>query len=68
MDIIINGETYDIGAAETLAQALERAGVATDGGGMAVAVNDEVVPRSRWNAHVLKSRDRIEVIHAVQGG
>ena len=68
MEVVINGKTCEVGEARTLAQALERARVATDRGGIAVAVNDEVVPRSRWVDLALKSHDRIEVIHAVQGG
>ncbi len=68
MEILINGESREVGNARTLAQALECAHVATDRGGIAVAVNDQVVPRSSWNELELRSHDRVEVIHAVQGG
>ncbi|GAB1644992.1 sulfur carrier protein ThiS [Krasilnikovia sp. MM14-A1259] len=36
--------------------------------GVAVAVNGEVVPRSRWSAAVLRDGDRVEVLTAAQGG
>ncbi|PZS16264.1 MAG: thiamine biosynthesis protein ThiS [Acidimicrobiales bacterium] len=36
--------------------------------GMAVAVNGEVVPRSRWPATELADGDQVEVLTAVQGG
>jgi len=36
--------------------------------GVAVAVNQEVVPRARWNTTALRSDDVIEVVTAVQGG
>ncbi len=36
--------------------------------GVAVAVNSEVVPKSRWSETVLKSGDRIEIVGASQGG
>jgi sulfur carrier protein len=36
--------------------------------GIAVAVNGEVVPRSRWLATVLADGDRVDVVTAVQGG
>ncbi len=36
--------------------------------GLAVAVNDEVVPRSRWASTALQAGDRVEVLTAAQGG
>lgn len=36
--------------------------------GVAVAVNQEVVPRARWHTTPLRSDDMIEVVTAVQGG
>ncbi len=36
--------------------------------GVAVAVNDVVVPRARWAAHALAAGDRVLVIRATQGG
>ncbi|GAA4665167.1 sulfur carrier protein ThiS [Kineococcus glutinatus] len=36
--------------------------------GIAVAANDEVVPRSRWAQHPVADGDRLEVLDAVAGG
>lgn len=36
--------------------------------GVAAAVNDRVVPRSRWAGVVLQEHDRVEIVSAVQGG
>jgi len=36
--------------------------------GIAIAVNDCVVPGSKWNSFALKDGDRILVIEAAQGG
>lgn len=36
--------------------------------GIAVALNDTVVPRGRWAATALRSGDRLEILVAVQGG
>ena len=36
--------------------------------GVAVAVNDEVVPRSRWDKTALRDHDRVEILTASQGG
>lgn len=40
----------------------------SDPRGVAVALNEEVVPRSRWAATRLTHGDRIEVLVATQGG
>lgn len=36
--------------------------------GVAAALNETVVPRSRWAATVLREGDRVEILTAVQGG
>jgi sulfur carrier protein len=36
--------------------------------GVAAALNEAVVPRSRWSATVLCEGDRVEILTAVQGG
>jgi len=37
-------------------------------GGLAVALNESVVPRSRWPTTTVREGDRIEVLSAAQGG
>ncbi|MCC7020638.1 MAG: sulfur carrier protein ThiS [Ardenticatenales bacterium] len=36
--------------------------------GIAVAVNDRVVPRSAWATTHVAPGDRVEVLHAIAGG
>jgi len=36
--------------------------------GMAIALNDEVVHRARWDDPTLRDGDRVEIVAAVQGG
>jgi sulfur carrier protein len=36
--------------------------------GIAVALNDEVVPKARWSVTTLNENDKIIVITATQGG
>jgi sulfur carrier protein len=36
--------------------------------GVAVALNDQVVPRGAWPTTIVREADRIEVLTAVQGG
>jgi sulfur carrier protein len=36
--------------------------------GVAVAVNDSVIPKSNWEKHLLNANDTILIIKATQGG
>ncbi len=36
--------------------------------GIAVAINDEIVPRPEWSGHPIKENDHILIITATQGG
>jgi sulfur carrier protein len=36
--------------------------------GFAVAVNEEVVPKSKYESHKLSEGDRVEIVHLVGGG
>ena len=36
--------------------------------GVALAVNDQIVPRQQWEDYLLKPNDNILIITAVQGG
>lgn len=67
MNIVVNGEKRRTAEGCSLRDALERFGVPVNQGGIAVALNDRVIPRAEWDTP-LNDADRIEVIHAVQGG
>jgi sulfur carrier protein len=66
--IILNGEESSVSAGETLAVVLDRLGLPLDARGVAVAVDDEVVPRAIWDSFVLSEDARVEVLTAMQGG
>ncbi|MDQ6941852.1 MAG: sulfur carrier protein ThiS [Candidatus Eremiobacteraeota bacterium] len=66
MTITVNGELRDMADGATLDSLLEALGVRRDG--TAVALNDDVVPRTRHAATVLRGGDRLEIIVAVAGG
>ncbi|MCK8142202.1 sulfur carrier protein ThiS [Flavobacterium sp. I-SCBP12n] len=36
--------------------------------GIAVAINNIVIPKSNWNSHILQETDEILIISATQGG
>jgi sulfur carrier protein len=64
----INGETRELAAGATLHEAVREAGAPESGRGVAVAVDGEVVPRGDWAVMRLRDGQRVEVLHAVQGG
>jgi sulfur carrier protein len=66
--ISLNGQHAELHAGETLAVLLARLGVSPDARGVAVAVDDEVVPRAQWESFALPEDARVEVLTAMQGG
>ena len=68
MELIINGEKKDAGDIRTLEGLMTEMGYNTASKGMAIAVNDTVIPKGRWKTTTLNTGDTIEIIHAVQGG
>ena len=66
MNVTVNGATDDLPAGTSVDDVVTRLGRGRSG--IAVAVNDEVVPRSRWPAVDLADGDRVEILSATQGG
>lgn len=69
---VVNGEPYPLDGPLPIADLVARLlpGVVVDGAprGVAVAVDDAVVPRSAWGTTDVRPGDRVEVVTAVQGG
>ncbi|MDS1268726.1 sulfur carrier protein ThiS [Lipingzhangella sp. LS1_29] len=66
MEVAVNGETRTLPPGTTVATVVGELTTATSG--VAVSLNDEVVPRTEWPRRVLRPGDRIDVLTAVQGG
>jgi sulfur carrier protein len=64
----VNGEARVLPAGATVASVLELLDVAPDARGIAVAVDGEVVARSRWEATTLNDGSMVEVLAAIGGG
>jgi sulfur carrier protein len=64
--LVVNGSTTEVEPGATVATLV--GGLDPDGRGVAVAVNETVVPRSAWPATALRPGDRVEVLRAAQGG
>lgn len=65
--ISVNGEQKPLNSS-TLIELLEENGVDSDKGGVAVALNGEVVPRADWAQTSMKQDDKVEIVHIVRGG
>jgi len=65
MRVTVNGEQRDIAATRVDALLAE---LDYEGAHFAIAVNFDVVPKSRWAETPLKAGDEIEIITPRQGG
>ena len=68
MNVTVNGEFRDLDPGATVATVIDLLDVAPGARGVAVAVDGEVVSRSRWPETELADGARIEVVAAIQGG
>jgi sulfur carrier protein len=66
MKITVNGEARTARESLTVADLVAELGLGERR--VAVAVNREVVPRAEHARRVLGDGDRVEIVHAVQGG
>jgi sulfur carrier protein len=65
MRVTVNGEARDIASTHVGALLAE---LDYEGAHFAIAVNFDVVPKSRWAETTLKAGDEIEIITPRQGG
>lgn len=67
MKVFVNNQTIETEDGTALFSILQQQGIAAQKG-IAVAVNNAVVPRSAWEKSVLHPNDKITIIRATQGG
>ena len=68
MNVVLNGATQQLEDGATVRAAVSATGAPSEGRGVAVAIDGEVVPRARWDDVPLTEGARVEVVQAVQGG
>jgi sulfur carrier protein len=68
MIVTINGERRELPAGATVANVVELLEASPGARGVAVALDGEVVTRSRWTQAELADGARIEIVAAIQGG
>ncbi|SIS49383.1 sulfur carrier protein ThiS [Zobellia uliginosa] len=64
--INMNQQRLQVGAKTTIYQFLQQ--IDSSVSGVAVAINDQVVPRSHWETRSLQDDDTVLIIQAAQGG
>ena len=67
VEVSINQENFQLPEPGTLADILPLLQIHRPDG-IAIAVNENVIPRGEWESYALKSQDKIFVIRATQGG
>jgi sulfur carrier protein len=67
MEITVNHQSYSVSEACSLQQMLDIV-LLQPAKGIAIAVNQEIIAKSNWSNHFLKSGDNLTIIKATQGG
>ncbi|MCC6516398.1 MAG: sulfur carrier protein ThiS [Chitinophagales bacterium] len=67
MQITINNKEYTFEENTSLENAIHTLQL-KDKNGIAIAINEEIIPRSKWNETILNNEDKIIIIGAVAGG
>jgi sulfur carrier protein len=68
LNITVNGDATQLPSGASVAGLLDHNGHDPKRRGIAVALNGEVVPRSRWAEQQLSEGDVVELLTATQGG
>ncbi|SHK19708.1 sulfur carrier protein ThiS [Thermocrinis minervae] len=68
MKVYINGEEREVPQGLSIKGLLEFLNIPIRNVGLAIAVNQTVVPKSQYEDVFLKEGDRIEIVHIVGGG
>ena len=66
MKIELNGKTQEIVAGLSATGLIETLDLT--GKRMAMEVNEEILPRSRFDSYIIQSGDKVEIVHAIGGG
>ena len=66
MELTFNGEKREIMKSQNLSDLVKELDIQAPH--FAMALNQQVVPKSKYNSTVIKENDQIEIVHAVGGG
>ena len=66
MELTINGDIREIKESQNLADLVKELDIQAPN--FAIALNQQVVPRSKYDSTAIKDNDKVEIVHAVGGG
>lgn len=67
MNVYINSKPQEISAESKIADAFALLNITTPKG-IAIAVNNNVIPKAEWDTYKLQEDDKVILIRAAQGG
>jgi sulfur carrier protein len=67
MEVHVNHQLQETEEGTTLSELLHTLGF-EGSGGLAIAINDQVVSKAAWDSYALNPHDHITIIRATQGG
>lgn len=65
MQVFINGNQTELPPGTTVQDLIEQFEIRSK---VAVEINEEIVPRSRFKLHKLEDGDHVEIVRAIGGG
>lgn len=71
VEVSVQGKNYNLPAGQSLQEALTSLGLIPPDGeisGVALALNQEVVPAGEWTQRKISDGDRIQLFQAIAGG
>ena len=66
MELTINGYKREVKESQNLAELVKELDIQAPN--FAIALNQQVVPRSKYDSTAIKDNDKVEIVHAVGGG
>ena len=67
MNIYINNKLQELPGKSKITDALDALNI-TAQKGIAIAINNNVIPHTEWETHLLQPEDKVILIKATQGG
>ena len=67
MNIYVNNKLQELPGQANINVMLDQLNI-TSQKGIAIAINNNVVPGAEWNTYVLNEEDKVTLIRATQGG
>lgn len=65
MQVIINGQQTSVQDAVTVEGLIKHLALE---GRIAIEINREIIPKSKFDSHLINDGDIIEIVHAIGGG